>query len=418
MANKRKLFIGIIIGGILLIIGYGVGFYLKKQKSVLKMVPAGMDYCITVNKEQVFKEILTGGEIRKDSLYTRIIQRVPAKLIAVITGSGISTLGDFAFFGKGQQINFCWVGDNKLAFEDTLKKLKLKVSHTNQYDRVILGKNQYLSYNWPVLLFSSDEKTTPELFFNNRKPKVKPGDLKHESTGDCILYGFIIPQSLQGDLLKYLPIKGKGYLGFKKSDKGLKVIYAQPEVVIKGKLGKPPRLKHTFAVCSWPVNYQQLSQIKQIPEPVASKLNTWLKVPVNHLYCEVLDTISSNQKIITYDMDAEFQLTQKVHYTYKTYPGIYLSFKKQTPDQNSFEQPTDLGFEILKLKFIESGNYYTIFSEPHQMLTLPDYYVYANFEMLKSDPFWKNLAQTNFNSMQLYAQPLKKGNMFVLEFEK
>ncbi|MFM9944981.1 MAG: hypothetical protein ACKVQB_07075, partial [Bacteroidia bacterium] len=206
------------------------------------------------------------------------------------------------------------------------------------------------------------------------------------------------------------------------TDKKIQGFFVQQKKSLKGKLGLPAKKPTNYALLSWPLDSQPVSKIRFVPAVVIENLNKIVKKPVSHLYAEVLDTISTYQEIIQYDLNDEFQLTQKIIDHYKTYPGLRLEFMKKVAEKANINRPNNLGLDIFKLTFYENASNYIVASENNLPLlsqqSLPDYYIYANLDNLKTDPFWEPLIKTNFKTMQLHAESLGKGSIFILNLER
>lgn len=414
---------------ILLTLGViGTVFYLLKKPnvSVVKNVPADVDFCITFNKTEILKEGSTIENIQKDSLYRRLKTKIPAEAILIFSTVGFNPLGDFALFGKGDSYNLAWVGSNKNEFEQLIFKNSWKVIKHKTYDEVKFSEKLFLMYSWPLLLLTNKTINKENTFFIKDGKKIKKSELHHSKTVNCMAFGFINPSKLFGKNFQFIPQNGKVFVGLKSSSQDIEFLLVQPNIKLKGKMGKVPVNVSTNALFSWPLTLNKLSEIKPIPDTVVLHLKELVKKPVYGVYGEILDTFSVSNRIITYDMDAEFKLTQKITMAFKTYPGWHLEFYKNTPENNNtlVSQNTGLGLDILKLRYIEKADRYVLTTDTTKIKTgvskdkLPAYFVYINIEKLKADPFWKSYVQSSFKEMYLYADNIEKGSMFTLKFMK
>lgn len=423
---NRYLKYGLIILLTLCIIG--LVFYLlnKPNVSVVKNIPADSDFCITFNKSEVIKENASIETIQKDSMYKRIFAKIPAKAILIFTKAGFNPLGDLAIFGKNDSYNLAWVGRNKKEFEQLILKKSWPVIKHKTYNEVKLSNKLYLMYSWPLILLTNKSADKENAFFIKGGKKIRKSDLIHSKTKNCIAFGFFDPVKFLGSDLHLIPQKGRLFVGLKSSSKEIELFLVQPKVKLEGKMGIVPVKSSTNALFCWPINLDKLSEIKQVPDTVAMHLKELIKMPVNGVYGEILDTFSVSDRIITYDMDAEFKLTQKITFVYKTYPGWHLEFYKNAKetDAPAISQKTGLGLDILKLRYLEKGDRYVLTTDTSKLKVLepnkkmPSYFVYVNVEKLKMDPFWKSYVQSNFKEVFLYADNLEKGSMFTFKLVK
>lgn len=428
---KRYLKYGLIIIATLAVIGIIFYFLEKPKVMVFKKVPADVSYCFTINKQHFFENISSVEGIKNDSILNVLNEKIPKEAVTVLNTAGINPFSDLVFFGKKKKMNFAWTGNNFSALLDTINLHKWPIVKLKGFERVKINDNLYLSIDWPVMLLTNYPTAEKEEFFSKSAPKIKKQTLYHSKTNQCVVYGFVIPDSNITKLLSWIPLKGKAYVGLNFENAKTEVYYVQPEVRLTGKLGYPKKNPTTYAFISWPLTVKEINENKQLPMAISSSLSHELIKPVKYFYGEVLDTVSYTEQIVSYDMDAEFKLTQKVVYMQKTFPGLYFEFEKLIPSQDSSlifnEMGTDMGLPIFKLFFKENAKSYIISSESgtkkNQVNSIsyeimPNYCVFANLELLKTDPFWKKYTNTNFKRMRFYANSLGKGSMYVLQLER
>ena len=423
---KRYLKYGFIIISVFAVIGL-IFYMLKKPKeSIILHIPADVSYCITIDKQQFFKEDFS-ETFQKDSFLQKIKARLPAKAINVFNTIGFNPLGDLAMFGEtNNEINMAWIGNSRKEMEGMIKKRKWPETVFKNFVQVKISNNLFLLHKWPIVILRNKAPTENFEFFNPSIKKVSQKYLLHPKTEGSLIYGFIIPDRNFIFNYPFIPLEGIMYIGLKNEDKKIKILFVQPRMQLKGKLGIPKSDPDCNALISWPMDIHAVTGIKQIPSAVVTNLNTLITKPVSQLYAEVLDTISTFQEIIQYDMDDEFQLTQKIINHYKTYPGLRLEFIKTLSDSAGLKsgkaKPTNIGLDIFKLFYSENPKSYIIASEdvlPRlSLLKIPDYYIYADLDVLKTDPFWEPFTKTTYKKLQLHAEALDKGSMFVLTLEK
>ena len=400
---------------------------LKPKESIIKNIPADVSYCFTINKQEFIKETSLGEELEKDSLFQKFKAKIPPKALEIYEVAGINKLGDLAIFGETNDVlNLAWIGESKKKLKEFIKDNRLHETEYKYFNQVKISDKLFLNYRWPMLVLSNYITTENFDFFDPKVKKLKPNDLLHPATENSLLYGFIIPD--RGLMLNYtfIPLYGKAFVCLKKDDKKIEVLFVQPRMKLKGKLGLPEKTPSSHALLSWPIDSQPVSKIKYIPGVVLKSLDRLLSKPVTHLYAEVLDTISTIEEKTQLDFDAEFQGTLKVIENYKTYPGLRLEFIKKTPvNANRFKRrskPVNLGLDIFKLRFTETASSYTIESDTNSIWVsqqnMPDYYVYANLVTLNTDPFWESFTKTTIKTLQLHAAALGKGSVFVLTLQR
>ena len=415
---KRYLKYGLVVLTVFAVIG--VVFYLLKRprESIIKKIPATVSYCFTVNKEEFFKESLSTESIKQDSLFTKFKSRIPAEVFKVLNGAGVNPIGEFAVFGKDSNINVAWIGNNRQAFKDTVEKYKWQMKKHEHYEEIKINNQLYVLYEWPVILLCNRLSIESTTFFEPKSKKLNKNDLLNAKTGSCLIYGFIIPGKILSERYSWLPLKGKAFVGLNKEDKKMEIIYVQPELKLEGKLGMPEKKSQGYACFSWPVSINTINSLN-LPDTITYHLNRILAKPVNQLYGQILDTISTSEKVITYDMDEEFRLTQKLYYSFKSYPGMWLQFVKSTPDNISIEPHAEnLGLDKLKLQFTEWPDSYILASENKPVQKLPKYYLYADLDLLQTDPEWQYIIKTRLKKICLHAEPFEKGSMFVLTIDR
>lgn len=424
---KRYIKYGLILIAAIAVIA--IVFYILKKpsESVIKNIPADVNYCFTIDKKQFIIESFLAEDSKKDSLFKKIKSKIPVEAFVVYKTVGINSLGDLAVFGEtNDEINAAWIGENEKKLTELIKQKKWPEKRFKNFSQVKISEKLFINYKWPIVILSTKQVSESFEYFNPSLKKLNAKDLKNSKTDNCLIYGFVIPNRSLLINYPFLPLYGRAYFGIQKEDKKIEVFFIQPRMKLRGKLGIPQKTPQSMALLSWPIDSGSVPHIKQIPSVVLGGLNHLVTKPVSHLYAEVLDTVSTYQEIIQYDMDSEFQLTQKIINHYKTYPGLRLEFLKTAPDTSNFistpAKPTNLGLDILKLNQWENKNSYFIASENKlpeaSSQNIPDYYIYANLEMLKTDPFWESIIKTNFKSLQLHAEELGKGSVFVLSLKR
>lgn len=389
-------------------------------------MPADIDFCITVNKSEILKESPSLSKVQSDSLYTKIKSKIPLQAFALFSTAGMNPLGDLAVFGKGDTYHLAWVANNKPEFEQLIVKESWKVIKHKTYDEVQLSDKLFLLYSWPMLLLTNKSRDKENAFFNKGAKKLKKRDLFHDKTKDCMVFGYFDPSKLMWRDLQLIPQKGKAFIGMKMGAKEIELLLVQPQVKLEGKMGTMQVEGSPSAFFSWPLTLNQLTEFKPLPDTVLMHLTNLIKKPVHRVYGEILDTFSVSDRRITYDMDAEFKLTQKITFVYKTYPGCYLEFYKNTPDVavTRGSQKTGLGLDILKLTYFEKDNKYILTSDSTKIKPkgiekkVPNYFVYVNIDKLKTDPFLKSYMQGSFKELLVYADALEKGSVFTFKLKR
>ena len=419
---KRYIKYGLIIIAALAVVA--IVFYMikKPKESVVKNISADATYCFTIDKRQFFKETDFLEKTFKDSFIQKLKSKIPPKAIEVYSTVGLNSLGDLAVFGeKNSEVNLAWIGNYEEKLAAIIKRYKWPEKKFKNYNQVKISDNLFINYKWPVVIISTSMYNENFDFFNPLAKKINDKDLRNTKTRDCLIYGYFIADRNTIIHYPFIPLDGKAFIGLKKDDKKIEVFFAQQKIKLKGKLGLPQKTPVSLASLSWPIDSQPVSSITQIPTVIMDNINKLIAKPVKHLYAEVLDTISTYQEIVRYDLDAEFQLTQKIINHYKTYPGLRIEFIKKTPDVAAAARATNMGLEIFKLNFSESNHAYVIASEDNtprpSAQNLPDYYLYANLDALKTDPFWAPFIKTTFKKLELHAEALGKGSVFVLTLE-
>lgn len=401
-----------------------VVFYMikKPKETVIKNISADAIYCFTIDKKKLFGETDFLEKVLKDSFIQRFKSKIPPKAMEVYNAAGLNSLGDLAVFGeKNNEVNVAWIGNDKEKFEALVKRYRWPEKNYKNFNQVKVADNLYINYKWPVVVLSTTFYNENFDFFNPLVKKINDKDLRNSKTEDCLMYGFFIADRNTIIHYPFIPLDGKAFIGLKKDDKKTEIFFAQQKIKLRGKLGLPEKTPVSLASLSWPIDSQPVSSITQIPTVIMDNVNKLIAKPIKHLYAEVLDTISTYQEIVRYDLDAEFQLTQKIINHYKTYPGLRIEFIKKSNDEAVATKATNMGLEIFKLNFSESGNSYVIASEDNtprpSAQNLPDYYLYANLDALKTDPFWASFIKTTFKRLELHAEALGKGSVFVLTLE-
>lgn len=422
---KKTLLYGII--AVLLLAAAGWLYYVIKKPniSVLDHIPHDVTYCITINKSLLLKQSGSVESLRKDSMLHKLRSRLPGTAQELFKKTGFNPLGDLALFGDEHNIHFAWTGQNKDSLDRYIAQNKIRVTHFENYSYLDLAPNLFLCYKWPVLLLKNKQPNAQEPFFYRGKKGLKKENLMHESTKDCAIFGFIHPGAVLKKKLLHLPLEGKVYAGIQLNREVIKVLMVQPSLRLSGKLGTPREKPPVNALIRWPANAEAIKNTMFVPDTVQAHLSSVITKPFSGLQLELLDTFSHSQRVITYDMDEEFKLTQKVTYVYKNYPGFHLELFKAKPEHGWVSAGTrqfNAGLDLLKLFHTELPDRYIFTSDsirkPGPIAQWPDYYVYINFFKLSSDPFWKVYLNTYFEEMELYAQKMDQGTLFCLELRK
>ncbi len=420
---KRYLKYGVVLVSIMML-GAAVFYFIYRQKdSLVKQVPADVLFCFTMDKRQLYKDGFSKEELYKDSFFQNLKHKIPAKSLEIFNQLGMNLMGDMVFFGTGSgDINLAWFASNKDNLVRLTKRYKAIETTYSTHTQLKFGEKIYLNYKWPVVVLSSKQSGKDFDFFNPKVKKLLEKDLKDPALTKCSLYGFYTANRNIILTYSFLPIDGRAFIGLSKTKKGMELKLVQRKVKLEGKLGLPKTKPKVAGLVSWPITPLSELSMEPIPTVVTGRIDSLLRKPVKHFYGEVLDTISTYQEIVKYLLDAEFRLTQKIIYHFKSYPGLRLQFLKKTKDESDKSFATNLGLDILKLQFSETGESYIISSENTLPLPSyggwPDYYVYSNIEMLRADPFWEPYIKTNFSQLELYAQNLDKGSMFTLALTK
>ncbi len=419
---KRYLKYGLIIISVLAVIAFVFYFLNKPKSTVLKHIPSDVTYCFTINKGQFFKESEFLESVKKDPFLTALKNKMPHKASKIYKAIGLSSLGDLAIFGeKTSEINMAWIGKNEEAIAQLIKKNKWRETSFKNFKQVKISNRLYLNYKWPLVVLNSTKVDANYDVFNPLIKKLTATDLQHPKIDDCLLYGFIIVDRNFIINYPYIPLYGKAFVGLKKGPKKTELYFIQRRMKLIGKLGLPKHALKNIAVLSWPIDSQPVSKIKFIPNLLMDSINGIINKPVVHLFAEVLDTFSTYQEIVRYNLDAEFKLTQKIIHQYQTFPGLRFEFVKKNKDISQITRPTTLGMDVLKLTINETNASYVIASK-HSMPTLstqaiPDYYIYANLDRLKADQFWEPWIKTNYHSLEMHAENYGKGSIFILTLE-
>ena len=392
-------------------------------KLVIDKIPADVNWCFKVDKKEFFKETLISDFLQKDSLLQKLTSKLPSIAIKIFETVDINPMGDIAAFGQTEdEINVAWIGKNENALIALIKQNKWPEKKYKHFTQFKISDNLYLEYKWPIALLRNKPAVDEFKFFSSKTKKLTDKQLLHSKTKGSLVYGFIKPSKQFIAKYSFLPLGKTVFIGFKKIDSKITIFFVQPDIQLKGKLGVPQKTPSDIAIISWPLTNEAISSIKQIPTVVSSTLYQLLTKPFHHFYGEVLDTISTSEEYTQIDWDNEFRLTLKVREKYKAFPGLRLEFIKKMADNTNSTQATNLGLDILKLQFAETSKSYIIASEDKQPRpsekNIPDYYIYANFDVLQTDPFWQPIFETNFRALLMYAEPIDKGSVFVLTLEK
>ncbi len=419
---KRYFKYGLIIISVLAVIAL-VFYLLNKPKStVLTKIPSDVTYCFTIDKTQVFKESDFLENAQKDAFFIKLKNKLPKNALKIYHAIGLNSLGDLAIFGeKNEDLNIAWIGKNEEVIAQLIKKNKWHETKFKNFNQVKISDQLYLNYKWPYLVLNSALVNENFDFFNPTIKKLTAIDMHHPKLNGCLIYGFIIIDRNFIINYPYIPLYGKAFAGVKKSATKTELYFIQRRMKLLGKLGLPKHKPKNIAVLSWPIDSQPVSKIKFIPNLAMDSINRIINKSVVHLYAEVLDTLSTYQEIVRYNLDAEFQLTQKIIHQYQTFPGMRLEFVKKVKDEVNRDRPISLGLDIFKLTLNEINTSYIIASEHSTPLlsnqALPDYYIYANLDRLKADPFWDTWIKTNYETLELHAENLGKGSIFILTLE-
>jgi hypothetical protein len=230
----------------------------------------------------------------------------------------------------------------------------------------------------------------------------------------ALIYGFMDSLPWLTKKYPFVPMKGRGIIHVFKNKNAWVLNYNLPELKLEIPKKNLPSKVDEFAIINWPIQIEQLKSLK-LPDTLYKSLSQLIDMPINSIYGHVLDTISTNEKYTTYDIDDEFMLTQKINYIYKTFPGLWLCFNKSKADHSKFREiPTSLGFDIFKFTFQEQKSHYIIMSENKPIYNLPKYYLYLNFALLKTDPFWKTFIQAPMKEVELILEEKDKGAEYII----
>lgn len=382
-----------------------------------------MDYCFTVNKQEILSAGSELEKLEKDSTYRLFKEGIIKDVKEILEITGINLLGDIAVFGNGDSVNFAWNGKSKSDFEAYTKKHSSGIVKHQNFSSLSLNKKIHLCYNWPELLLKNHSPSEDEPFFNKDIQKIDPHSLEHEQTQKCVVYG-VINKEKWGEANKVIPRKGKMFAGISFNENEIKIHLVQPEYSLKGIAGKPGKIMDANAVLNVPFSNQMLISSKWIPEKTVVEMSKICVKPVNQLYCELLDTFSFSERYVTYDMDEEFNLTQRIGYIYKNFPGLFIRIRKaegSAPDTSETKILKSVP-DYLKLYKKETYANYYISSDTDRInsditrteKSIPEYYLYANIEKLKKDPFWSGYLETDFQNLEIFAEKLKEGTVFYI----
>ncbi len=416
-----------IIYGLVLILIAVAGLFLYKiygpSELVIEKIPMDVNWCFTVDKKEFFQETLLSEDLEKDSLFQKLKAKLPFDALKIYNTIGINQMGDIAAFGQTEdEINVAWIGKNEKDLTTAIKHNKWPEKKYKHFSEVNISDNLYLEYQWPIALLRNKPAGDDFKFFSSKAKKLNGKQLLHNKTKGSIIYGFIKPSKQFAAKYSFIPLDKIIFIGLKKEDSKINIYFVQPSIKLKGKLGIPQKHPSDIAIISWPLTNEAISSITQIPSAVSARLNQLLTKPFIHFYGEVLDTISTTEEYTQIDWDNEFRLTLKVREKYKAFPGLRMEFIKKAADNSNSSQAINLGLDILKLQFAETSKSYNISSEDKQPRpseqNIPDYYLYANFDVLQADPFWQPIIENSFKCILLYTKPLDKGSVFVLTLEK
>lgn len=403
----KKKIIYIIFGlFVLAIVGYFIyKFYISKI-DVLSHVPKDVSFCITINNKKISEEITYLDLLKRDTLVKTAKSGIIVQTQKIIDVSGFNPLGNFVIFGKNNYYSIAWIGITKKTFFNYLKKKNQKIIKSKNYEYTILKNNYFLCFDWPLILLSNKMPDVQNGFFSNNSDKLSTEELKDETNKKSTIYGFIKPDSNLFTLLKILPIKEKAFLSINISEDETIISLIQKNYKPNGNNFIPELNKKCIMKLSCPWVFSNIDSFKILPSEIKNSFQNMLAKPVNHVNLEVLDTITSNEQVITYDMDAEFKLTQKINVRQKVYPGLYLElFKNKTDSVNAV-----IKSDFFKFNLYETPNSYILKSGEKTFKTLPYCYLYANVELLQYDPFWKSYCISTIKKIIITTTAHKKGS--------
>lgn len=386
--------------------------YYVKSLEIIKHIPADVSFCLTFDKKKLTVEIQYWDRIKRDTILKAAGNNLSDLADKIITSTGINPLGEIAVFGKKKSICIAWTGLSKKSFKKYLNSGKYKVEHRKNYDFVKINKSHFLCYDWPLLLLSNnlpDEKTG---FYSNETKKLSILDLQSKENTNSTVFGFVNSGTSSPAFIKLLPVKEKAYISMNIGENETEIKLFQKNYMAPNTDFLPEISDSCLMVLSCPWDTAYLNSIEILPDDIIKPALKIISKPVNHINFEVLDTISSVEQIITYLLDDEFKLTQKIFYKYKTYPGLYAEFFKTREDTANISDEQ----EFFKQNFSENTKSYILQSGTKTFKKLPLYYFYANVELLKNDPFWKNYCISAINKILITSTPQNKGSIIKIKF--
>lgn len=359
-----------------------------------------------MNNRKIANELRLIEKIKKDTFVKRSTSNFTQTIEKIIEQTGVNPLGEIVLFGNYNSYYLAWAGISKKTFYKYLKNSKLIAKHTKNFEYVKLNNKLYLSYDWPLVVLSNKLPDLKKGFFSDKSPKISIKDLQIEENKNSTVWGFIKPDLYNSGLLKLIPIKEKTYISVIIDEQKTEFNLYQKNLKLQNQNFLPSINNKCLLVLSCPWDTLFIKSVNILPNEIVKPILKMISKPVNQLNFEVLDTITSTEQVITYDMDIEFKLTQKIYYKYKTYPGMYLELFKTQPDTQ-----TKISSEFFKQKLSENTKSYVLQSGNKTFEKLPDYYFYANIDLLRTDPFWKPFCSSHINKVEIFTSPYKNGSI-------
>lgn len=380
-------------------------FYLIKL-NVIRRVPADVSYCISFDNSKLAKEIIFLDNIKRDTLIKTGKKGFFAEAEKIIALTKINPLGKIALFGSKKSYSIAWSGISKKLLFSYLKSKKLKIEHGSNYDYVKINNKYFLCFDYPVFLMSNALPDDKKGFFSDNSKKILPDELYCQTNRNSCIYGFIKPDTLAFDLFKILPLKEKAYLSVNIGENETKIAFTQENIKLSDDYFLPETNAQCMLLLSSPWNYGFFNSMNIVPKKIKTYFGNIFSKEIEQLNFEVLDTITSTEQYITYDMDNEFKLTQKVNYKLKTYPGLYLELFKTHSDTANLKHNT----EFFNLELRETKSSYILKSGDKTFKKLPPFYFYANIELLQYDPFWKEYCISAIKKITVLNSSKNKGS--------
>ena len=392
--------ISVVTGGILLF-----NFYLIKL-NVIRRVPSDVSYCISFDNSKLSKEIIFLDNIQRDTLIKTGKKGFFAEAQKIISITKINPLSKIVLFGSKKNFSIAWNGISKKSLFSYIKSQNLNIKHSKNYDYVKIYNKYFLCFDYPVFLMSNTLPDEKKGFFSNNIKKILPDELYCETNRNSSIYGFVKPDTMAFELLKILPIKEKAYLSVNIDENETQIVFTQKNIKLSDSYFLPETNAQCLMVLSSPWNYSFFNSINIVPHKIKTYFGKIFSKEIEQLNFEVLDTLTTTEQYITYDMDREFKLTQKVNYKLKTYPGLYLELFKTHTDTANLKHNT----EFFNLELLETKSSYILKSGEKTFKNLPPFYFYANIELLQYDPFWKDYCISAIKKIKVLNSPKNKGS--------